>query len=134
MTPVFVAAMIALVASDPLTTRIEESAAAAQGLQGRFDGAWTLRDSGGVVLLVLQMSDAPGSADAIPGAWRDPAGELGPAEFEVETPERLRVMAEGSAALVLDRVHGRSGAWRGRLAGHGVVTLTRGLATPRPPV
>ncbi len=46
---VLAAALIVLAASDPLTTRIEDSAAAAQALQGRLDGAWTLRDGAGQV-------------------------------------------------------------------------------------
>jgi hypothetical protein len=131
VTPLLVAATIALVATDPLTTRIEESAAAAQAVQGPLDGAWTLRARAGRVLFVFQMSDPPGSVGPVQGAWRDEAGGMGIVEFIAEGPRRLRIAIDGAPPFTVGR---RAGLWRGVLAGHGAVTLTRSLATDRPPV
>ena len=128
------AALIMLAASDPLTTRIQDSAAAAQALQGPLDGAWTLRDGSGRVLFTFQMSDPPGSVGAVKGAWRDDGNTIGAAEFLAEGPRRLRVMLDGAASPSFMLTERRAGTWRGDCPGHGVVTLTRGLATPRPPV
>ncbi len=125
------AAMIALIASDPLTTRIEESAVAAQALHGPFDGAWTLRDRTGLALFTFQMSDPPGSLGPVHGAWLDDAGGMGIVEFIAEGPRRLRIAIDGAPPFTVGR---RAGLWRGVLAGHGAVTLTRSLATDRPPV
>ena len=125
------AAMIALIASDPLTTRIEESAVAAQALQGPLDGAWTLRDRTGLALFTFQMSDPPGSIGPVQGAWRDGAGGMGSADFIAEGPRRLRIAIDQAPSFTVER---RAGLWRGVLAGHGVVTLTRSLASDGPPV
>ena len=134
MTPVLAAAMIVLAASDPLTTRIEESAAAAQALQGRLDGAWTLRDHSGSVLFSFQMSEPPGSTGHVTGAWRDDNDTIGGAQFIAEGPRRIRVRLDGATLPSFVLLEHRAGTWRGALPGHGVVTLTRGLATPRSPV
>lgn len=120
--------------ADPLTDRIADSAAAAQGLQGPLDGAWTLRDHAGAVLFVFQMSDPPGSGGPVEGAWRDGAGRIGTAEFIADGRRRLRIVVEGAGATNLVLVERSGGGWRGALPGRGVVTLTRGLATPPPPV
>jgi hypothetical protein len=117
--------------ADPLTDRIADSAAAAQALQGPFDGAWTLRDRAGRVVFTFQMSDPPGSAGPAQGAWRDEAGGMGSAEFIAEEPRRLRIATDGAPPFTVER---RVGIWRGVLPGHGVVTLTRSLASNRPPV
>ncbi len=117
--------------ADPLTDRIAQSAVAAQALQGPLDGAWALRARAGRVLFVFQMSDPPGSVGPVQGAWRDEAGGMGSAEFIAEGPRRLRIAIDGAPPFTVGR---RAGLWRGVLAGHGAVTLTRSLATDRPPV
>jgi hypothetical protein len=117
--------------ADPLTERIQDSALAAQALQGQFDGGWTLHDRAGRVLFVFQMSDPPGSTGPAQGAWRDAAGGMGRVDFIAEGPRRLRIAIDGAPPFTFER---RAGLWRGVLAGHGAVTLTRGLATPPPPV
>ena len=115
--------------ADPLTDRIAESAVAAQALQGPLDGAWTLRGSGGAVLFTFQMSDPPGSVGPVEGAWRDPAGAIGAAEF-VADGRRLRVTVEGAAPATLVLIARRARGWRGSLSGRGAVVLTPHLATP----
>jgi hypothetical protein len=135
VTSVLAAAMIVLLASDPLTTRIEDSAAAAQALQGPFDGAWTLRDGAGRIVFGFQMSEPPGSVGkTAPGAWRDEHDTIGAAEFIAEGPRRLRIVVAGEPRATVILTERRAGTWRGSLPGHGVVTLTRSLARPRPAV
>jgi hypothetical protein len=46
----------------------------------------------------------------------------------------LRVVVDGAPAAHFLLVERRGGGWRGALPGRGLVTLTRGLATPTPPV
>ncbi len=132
MTPAALAALAMVLAADPLTTRIGEANSAAQALQGPLDGAWTLRDAAGRVLYVFQMSDPPGSRCPTHGAWRDGSGGSGHADFALIGQRRLRIRIEG--ATLATTFAKRGGAWRGRLAGHGAVSLTRGLAASRPPV
>jgi hypothetical protein len=126
--------LILLAAKDPLTARIEQSAAAAQALQGPFDGAWTMRDRAGRILLRLQMSDPPGSVGTVNGAWRDARGASGAAEFIAEGRLRLRIVVDGDPRASFVVVERRAGTWRGLLPGHGAVTLTRSLASGEPPV
>ena len=51
--------------------RLRQSFAAAQGLQGAFDGAWTLRSPTGAVLYTLQIVDQ--GRGELGGSWLDPA-------------------------------------------------------------
>jgi hypothetical protein len=53
-------------------SRIRQSVAAAQGLQGPLDGQWTLYDAGGRVLYVFLFVDPAGGRGPLEGAWRDP--------------------------------------------------------------
>ena len=119
--------------ADPLTDRIAQSAVAAQALQGPFDGAWTLRDGSGV-LFTFQMSDPPGATGTVEGAWRDGGGRVGAAQFVPTDRLRLQLVIDDAPPMIFILTSTTRGAWRGFLPGHGVVTLTRGLATPRPPV
>jgi hypothetical protein len=52
-----------------LATRMRESAAAAQTLQGPLDGTWTLWDAHHRRLFVLQITD-PAGGGPLAGAWR----------------------------------------------------------------
>lgn len=50
--------------------RLRQSFSAAQGLQGAFDGAWTLRSPTGAVLYTLQIVDQ--GRGELGGSWLDP--------------------------------------------------------------
>ena len=133
MISALLAALAFTLAADPLTTRIGESNAAAEALQGPLDGAWTLRDGAERVLYVFQMSDPPGSKGVAHGACRDGAGAIGQAEFTLIVRNVLRVRIEGAASGITFTESG--GVWRGRrLGAYGAVILTHGLAASRPPV
>ena len=68
--------------------RLGESAVAAQGLQGPLDGNWTLKDSEGRPLLILELSDPPGGDGPPQGAWR-PAGVPAPGDPDLGQIARL---------------------------------------------
>ena len=53
-------------------SRIRESVAAAQGLQGPMDGRWTLVDGAGKPLYVFMFVDPAGGRGPLEAAWRDP--------------------------------------------------------------
>jgi len=132
VTPATLALLAVIAIADPLTSRIEDANTAAQALQGQLDGVWTLRDRQGRILDVFQMSDAPGSPADVQGACLTMAGAIVPAEFVRIGDHRLRVRIDGVTPDIAFTQTG--GVWRGRLADHAAITLTHGLATPRPPV
>lgn len=127
-------AWVALLAGDPLTARVEDAEVAAQALQGPLDGAWLLRDYDGRFLYAFEVSDPPGWNGPALGAWRDAADRLGRVSFLALGRHRLRIILDGSAPETIDFVEAETGSWRGKLTGVGAVTLSRGLATPRPAV
>jgi hypothetical protein len=112
-------------AQDVVGVQIAASAAAAQALQGPLDGAWTLFDRRGGMLLTLQIGDPP-TRGALACAWQDPSGARGFADCSRRTGGlTVRLAGEGVARLI------RQGAnqWRGTLirAGHTQsITLRRG--------
>jgi len=109
---------------DAVGGRIAASAASAEGLQGPLDGTWTLTDGRGRTLFIVQIGDPP-TGGALPCAWRDPNGGLGPANC-VRHGRRL-TLRYGARSVDLERR--RSGSWQGVLREPGatrVVTLRRG--------
>jgi hypothetical protein len=57
--------------SETLDTRIRGASAAAQGMQGPMDGAWSLQDESGAPLYSFQFVHAAGPNASLEGAWRD---------------------------------------------------------------
>src|SRR5271165_4228998 len=70
-------------ASD-LTIRMQESAAAAQALQGPLDGTWALSDAQSQPLFMFQIADPAGGAGQLQGAWRRSGGSA-PAAGLIDT-------------------------------------------------
>ena len=113
-----------------LSRRVGQSAVAAQELQGPLDGAWTLRDTHGRRLYELQITDPPGGAGPIDGAWRDGAdtAQAGPLQSIARRGDRLTIRF-AAADLVL-RWRDRT-LWTGRLREAGRV-IDVSLRPPRP--
>jgi hypothetical protein len=124
-----------------LGTRIRDSDAAAQALQGPLDGAWTLCDVHRRPLFVFQITDPAGGAGRLDGAWRRSGAfaPAGPIDAIARRADRLaiRFTDAGEAGQVV-RVRlrrRRDGAWAGAASenGHDLpVTLRRSgsRATP----
>ena len=114
---------------DPLSSRIAEAEAAAQGLQGLFDGAWVLyADTKKGVLYRLQMTDPPNASGAVLGAWRDPLGRMGSVRITRQTSDEFYLIMDTEPALQLAlRPRGRS--WTGKLSDGAIVVLTPHLAS-----
>jgi hypothetical protein len=102
--------------ANDLGTRMRDSAAAAQVLQGPLDGSWTLSDEHGRALYMLQITDPVGGAGPLEGAWR--TGGKTTAEGLIETIRRrsdfltIQFLADGGVV----RVHLRrraNGTWSG---------------------
>jgi hypothetical protein len=123
-------AVLAALSSPPLMdARIQESAEAAQALQGPLDGAWVLRDSAGRSLIVFQLAD-PASGGAVGGAWRDAhdpsAGPAMVTAIRRTTSTLLMTFSAPAESLTLRAL--APGRWRGRLTGASldqIVTLDR---------
>ena len=121
-----------------LATRMRESAAAAQALQGPLDGAWTLCDAHGRPLFVLQITDPAGGAGPPEGAWRrsGASAAAGLIDAIARRGDRLviRLAGDGEVARVRLRRRG-DGSWSGKANenGHDIpVALRRaGGAPPR---
>lgn len=96
--------------------RIDQAAAAAQGLQGLLDGGWRLRDRRGATLYDVQITDRP-TGGAPTGAWAEP--KVGGQAGVVEDLERhgatliLRFASPRSVTANLHRVSAR--LWTGWL-------------------
>ncbi len=133
MTLVVLAVVAALAAgrADPLDSRVAQANAAAQALQGPLDGAWTLRDRREREVYALRMTDPPNGPGAGVGAWRDIQGRLGALTF---TRLGARAVAIDFGEGPVRFARGADGVWRGAARGLGRVTLTRSLASLRPPV
>lgn len=112
--------------------RLRQSFAAAQGLQGAFDGAWSLRSPTGAVLYTLQIVDQ--GRGELGGSWRDPArpGAIDASGFlegvrQVGAQLTLQFSpVEGRRAYVT--LSGSGAGWSGQLEQGGdriPVTLTR---------
>ncbi|MDB5480642.1 MAG: hypothetical protein JWO83_1695 [Caulobacteraceae bacterium] len=126
------------VATD-LATRMRESAAAAQALQGPLDGAWTLCDAHQQPLFVFQITDPVGGAGPLGGAWRR-SGASAPAGLIDAIARRggrlaFRFIGDGEVVRVRLRRRG-DGAWAGAASenGHDLAVTLRPSAsgvTPR---
>jgi hypothetical protein len=116
-----------------LDARIKASAAAAQSLQGPWDGSWILRDAQGRALFVFQITD-PADGGPLAGAWReaDGTGSTGWLDSITRRGDGLDLGftpagQSTTTTIRLERRDGRSAA--GRMASAGprrAVTLTRG--------
>lgn len=112
--------------------RLRQSFAAAQGLQGAFDGAWSLRSPTGAVLYSLQIVDQ--GRGELGGSWRDPArpGAIDASGFLEDVRQAGAQLTlqfspvEGRRAYVT--LSGSGAGWTGQLEQGGdriPVTLTR---------
>ena len=120
------------------TTRMRDSAAAAEALQGPLDGTWTLRDAQRRPLFVFQITDPVGGGP-LEGAWRRP-GASAPVVLIDEIERRgdrlaIRFAGDGEVVRVSLRRRG-DGAWTGQANENGrefLVSLRRPApaATPR---
>ncbi len=124
-------AALQAVAADPpaldapgFEARMKASAAAAQALQGPWDGTWVLTDARGRRLLVFQITD-PADGGPLAGAWREAAGgrRTGWIDAIARRGSGLDLSftppGGGDAALVrLERRAGRSAAGWMTTSGH----------------
>jgi hypothetical protein len=133
-----VAGRPALQATD-LATRMRDSAAAAQALQGPLDGTWTLWDAHRRPLFVFQITDPVGGAGPLEGAWRQ-AGASAPAGLIDVMARRadhlvIRFVSAGESTRLC--LHRRSdGSWSGEANENGhvlPVALRRSTRSPAPP-
>ena len=112
---VFAAWLAAAPEANDLTTRMRDSAAAAQALEGPLDGAWTLW-TGDRPLYVFQITDPAGGAGLLGGAWRltgapAPAGLI---DAIARRGDRLAIRFAGEGEVVRVRLRRRAdGAWSG---------------------
>lgn len=114
--------------------RLRSSFAAAQGMQGPLDGAWTLRTRGGQQLYSLQLVDK--GLSQLEGAWRDPRRK-GATEASGFLADIYRSGSQltasfyprpGAGIATLTLSAGPSGQWTGELTEDGdrtSVTLKR---------
>ncbi len=122
-------------------SRVRGSIAAAQGLQGPLDGAWSLNGGGGK-LYALQMVDPGSGFGSLEGAWRDlKRGEAIGAVGVIDDVTRnmdggltLRFYPRGPAEVVVVTVSpGAGGTWSGQISDRGTtlpVTLVRDGPSP----
>lgn len=123
--------------------RIKGSILAAQGLQGPFDGTWTLTGPDGAALYDLQIVDPAGGYGGLEGAWRDvrrpgTIGSTGLIDSVDRTAGELAARFSprpGRTATVTLRPRG-DGGWSGSLSENGVdlpVTARRVAQAVLPP-
>ena len=124
-------AALLLLAGAPISpdARIAASAAAAQALQGPLDGTWTLADTSGRALYVVQIVDPVTGGSNLEAAWRAPGadGALGEATAR-RAGDRLSLRLGDHGPLVSLRRVSRD-LWRGVLRQDGGgrrVVLRRG--------
>jgi hypothetical protein len=107
--------------ANDLTTRMRDSAAAAQALEGPLDGAWTLW-AGDRPLYVFQITDPAGGAGPLGGAWRRTgvSASAGPIDAIVLRGDRLAIRFAADGVAVGVRLRRRpSGAWSGEVNQYG---------------
>lgn len=102
-------------------SRVRGSIAAAQGLQGPLDGAWSLTDAAGTRLYTFQMVD-PGGGYGLEGAWRDVRrggiGDVGVMDSVQRSGDALTVRfvpREGAAPVTAQLTQTSPGRWSGAL-------------------
>ena len=114
--------------ADPLGARIADSARAAQALQGRWDGAWVLRDVRGRALLMLQIVDPVGGG-APAAAWREPGdgGAAGYVDEIARTAGGLTLVftRPGAGQATRIRLHADGGGASGSLSEGATVRRVR---------
>jgi hypothetical protein len=104
-------------------SRIRQSVAAAQGLQGALDGQWTLYDGSGRPLYVFIFIDPAGGRGSLEAAWRNPrrvrgADDLGVVDTLQHTGLTLTLnfTPHGGAPATAIQLQGQStGAWDGQM-------------------
>jgi hypothetical protein len=105
-----------------LTTRVRDSAAAAQALLGPLDGRWTLSDLHGRDLFALEITDPAGGAGALEGAWSR-SGETGSValiDAIARRGDHLAIRFTGHGEVVRLRLRrGADGAWSGEANDNG---------------
>ncbi len=109
-------------------SRIRQSVAAAQGLQGPLDGQWTLYDGAGRPLYIFMFVDPAGGRGVLEAAWRDPRRSRGSDDLGVvDSLEHaglslsLRFVPRGGDPVTAIRLQGlASGAWDGQMTENGV--------------
>jgi hypothetical protein len=104
--------------------RIRSSAAAAQSLQGPFDGAWTLVSAEGAPIIDFELVDKPGGQGAVEGVWRDlrrpsAPGDIGMIDQIARSPAALTLTlnaSPGQSGVVMVSLHpDATGMWSGEL-------------------
>jgi hypothetical protein len=109
--------LAATVEQTDLDTRLRDSAAAAQVLQGPLDGCWTLWNDARR-LYVFQVSDPAGGSGSLAAAWRrtGASAPLGLVDVIARQGDRLTMRFAVDRRIVRLRLQraGR-GAWTGRL-------------------
>lgn len=116
-------------------SRVRGSIAAAQGLQGPLDGAWSLTDAAGTRLYAFQMVD-PGGGYGLEGAWRDlrrsaAIGDVGVIDSVQRAGDALTlrfVPRQGGEPVVVQLNQAVPGRWTGAItegSGSADVTLVR---------
>jgi hypothetical protein len=101
--------------ANDLTTRMRDSAAAAQALEGPLDGAWTLW-AGDRPLYVFQITDPADAAGPLGGAWRlaGASASVGVIAAIARRGDRLTFRFAADGEVVRVRLRRRAdGAWSG---------------------
>ncbi|HEX7758385.1 MAG TPA: hypothetical protein VF459_02705 [Caulobacteraceae bacterium] len=104
-------------------SRIRQSVAAAQGLQGALDGQWTLYDAAGHPLYVFMFIDPAGGRGDLEAAWRDlrrarGSDDLGVVDSLQHTGLSLSlnfVPHRGAGATAIQLQGQATGAWDGQM-------------------
>jgi hypothetical protein len=110
--------------------RVKGSILAAQGLQGPFDGGWSIDGPDGRALYALQIVDKVGGYDGLEGAWRDvrrvgAVGSTGLIDFVDRSYSgfQARFSPRPGQLAALDLTPRGDGTWTGKLTENGVQTL-----------
>jgi hypothetical protein len=103
--------------------RMRDSTAAAQALQGPLDGRWTVTDTQGHTLYLLQIVDPAQASAPLTAAWSDPrTGALGGVDAISRVGDHLRLVFApdpDSAPLHLSLRHLKGEVWSGWAASQG---------------
>lgn len=118
--------------------RVKSSILAAQGLQGPFDGGWSVDGPDGETLYRLQVVDKVGGNDPLEGAWRDVrrTGTVGSTGL-IDFIERsyggfiVRFAPRPGQLATLGLTARGDGSWTGKLNENGVETLVTARRVPQ---
>ena len=104
-----------------LTTRLRDSATAAQALLGPLDGRWTLSDLHGRHLFALEITDPAGGAGVLEGAWSRSGETRSVALIDAiaRRGDHLSIRFTDDGEIVRLRLRRRTdGAWSGEANDH----------------